>query len=509
MGRRKKNNKNRNKADKRARAPGKKADPQLDLQEEEARILAVIRTQTGTSFTQDIELKEPRSPLPGSTWVLGRGGQGLIFEGETRDDSEGGTARVAIKVAENRPQWKTLCSEYNTMRSFLDAPHTSRLLPSLGMYLLTPPAHTDNAVEEQPLALMVVPLKAQSLFDWRKRTPDETFRNGKNMSPLTLELARNMLRCIRQLHKRELIHRDISLGNFLVDFPTTTHGSFLLRDIVLTDFGLTKTIRSEMDNRKWKWGGEGEGTDMFAPVSAYLPHGTFYRDDLESLGFVLLAVTYGLGVLPWWNAKPNNNELRRQKEQFLQDLTSMDHIDDKFKEFFNKVHALPLETVPRYKPLLSVFGPNTKDTFVQNTRGGERDQPRLPNSVAQKQRREHRTALTTPLWEMDFTQDEVVNLLERNGDLRLVERGFPGATPLILDALARNDIDTFNDLDILYFSCKRNKERILHRIWDMVVNHATAMNLAPTLTEQDVDATKGDVRVFTQAFHLRCLLLNS
>lgn len=99
---------------------------------------------------------------------------------------------------------------------------------------------------------------------------------------------------IEYLHSKSFIHRDLKPDNFMIGRNQDEHIIYLI------DFGLSKRYISK-DNRHipYKDNKSLTGTARYASVNTHLGIEQSRRDDLESLGYILL---YFLrGQLPWMN----------------------------------------------------------------------------------------------------------------------------------------------------------------------------------------------------------------
>lgn len=109
---------------------------------------------------------------------------------------------------------------------------------------------------------------------------------------------------IEFVHSRHFLHRDIKPDNFLIGIGKKQHYVYVI------DFGLAKRFRDPKtgEHIPYRDGKNLTGTARYASVNTHLGIGKEFlifnqlieqsrRDDLESLGFVLMY--FNRGSLPW------------------------------------------------------------------------------------------------------------------------------------------------------------------------------------------------------------------
>ena len=108
-----------------------------------------------------------------------------------------------------------------------------------------------------------------------------------------LHVASQMIQRIKVVHEERIIHRDIKPDNFLVGGNDQTKNT-----VYIIDFGLAKCYKSsDGEHIPFRDGKNLTGTARYASVNTHLGYEQSRRDDLETIGHVIL---YFLkGSLPW------------------------------------------------------------------------------------------------------------------------------------------------------------------------------------------------------------------
>lgn len=90
------------------------------------------------------------------------------------------------------------------------------------------------------------------------------------------EVARDMLECVKVIHKHEIIHRDIKPDNFRVKNDK----------VYIIDFGTFITYERLIDSKTPQF----IGSAKFASIDVLRLNPCAFYDDLESLGYSLLSL---------------------------------------------------------------------------------------------------------------------------------------------------------------------------------------------------------------------------
>ena len=166
----------------------------------------------------------------------------------------------------------------------------------------------------------------------------------------TCLLAIQIINRIENLHKHNFIHRDIKPENFMIGSQATSN------IIYLVDFGLSRRFKNAKNNQHipYREGRNLIGTARYVSVNTHLGIEQSRRDDLESIGYVL--IFFLKGYLPWQGMK-GRDKYQRIMEKKLQipiDILCLG-LPEEMTVFMNYVKSLKFEDRPDYDYLRGIF----------------------------------------------------------------------------------------------------------------------------------------------------------
>lgn len=176
---------------------------------------------------------------------------------------------------------------------------------------------------------------------------------GKRFSlQTTICVAIHLLKIIENVHNAGILHRDIKLQNFLVGYKSCTE--FYVCDFGLSDYYINPQDLKHIPLTK---GHSRYGTVRYASLNNHRGVEQSRRDDLESLGFVLLYAVRG--NLPWQTIRDEDRRQKWSKVYEMKRRANLEHLcdglPDVFVKYMEMVRSLEFEERPEYGELRAMF----------------------------------------------------------------------------------------------------------------------------------------------------------
>jgi casein kinase 1 len=191
---------------------------------------------------------------------------------------------------------------------------------------------------------MVIDLLGDSLEDLKSKC------SGVFSLKTVIGIGLQMLRRLEAVHGLGVIHRDIKPDNFLIDPKTNL--------LYLIDFGLARRYL-DCNNKHFKQdsGRKLTGTVRYASVNVHQGLTPSRRDDLESIGYVMLYLLNG--KLPWQSIKCSDKEERYkligEHKLNTSSWECFSESPDEFIVYLNYCKRLEFDEDPDYEYLRNIL----------------------------------------------------------------------------------------------------------------------------------------------------------
>ena len=255
---------------------------------------------------------------------LGEGSFGKVYKAEYNGEY------YAVKF-EDRNKGQNLLEGEATIMSYLKGPN----IPSIKSFGYSGEYN-----------ILVMQLLGKSL--------EELFNKLQKFSVKTSALLiHQMITILQFIHDKHIIHRDIKPDNFVMGLNKKNAVLYLL------DFGLAKKYRSSRTLVQYPYIKKKKltGTARYASIHALEEMEQSRRDDMESIGYVIM---YFLrGNLPWQGLKIKNKEdkykkiLKKKKETSSKELCL--NFPNEFYEYVEYTRNLEYEEEPKYEKFRMKF----------------------------------------------------------------------------------------------------------------------------------------------------------
>jgi serine/threonine protein kinase len=164
-------------------------------------------------------------------------------------------------------------------------------------------------------------------------------------------IAIQLLDIMKFIHSKGYIHRDIKPDNFVIGTQTNSNKLYCI------DFGIAKKFIRCDKHIPFKTDLKFCGTARYASISAHKGHEQSRKDDLESIGYLLIYLYKG--SLPWMNIKNKDKKERSrricEKKESITEEELCEKLPKEFIIFLKYVRNLDFDEKPHYTALKKMF----------------------------------------------------------------------------------------------------------------------------------------------------------
>lgn len=268
---------------------------------------------------------------------IGSGSFGNVYVAQDRDTG----AHVAVKVEDNK-KIPRIINEHKIYR-YLTHKGFTEGLPKIHVMLYT-----------KNFNIMVMQLLGKNLEELLNDS-DRKF----SLSTVFM-IAEQLITLLSKLHNTGFIHRDIKPNNFLIDKD--------MGDMIyMMDFGLSKRYINKGQHIKFNDRKSLVGTARYASINMHMGIEPTRRDDLESVGYML--VYFLKGRLPWQGLmrKKGMSSLDQIGEvkicTSLNDLCS--DLPKCFMDYIDYCRKLKFNETPDYEYIKKLFSNEAKKLNIK------------------------------------------------------------------------------------------------------------------------------------------------
>ena len=260
---------------------------------------------------------------------IGAGSFGSVYKAVDIDKNK----YVAVKVESKNSEKKRLAHEINIYNNFI----SSKFIPKIIWY------GSENNYNFLVMEYMGSSL--EKLFESHSKK-----FSLKTIIMLTIDL----LKILQYIHQNNIVHRDLKPDNIVIGNSDNNCNVYLL------DFGLSKNYRNKESGHHIELVKNKSlvGTMRYASIRNHKGYEQSRRDELESLGYILLYLLRG-GNLPWNGLPSENKEEKSKKICHIKSNVNLEElcigIPEEYRLLISYARKLKFDSEPNYDYLINLF----------------------------------------------------------------------------------------------------------------------------------------------------------
>lgn len=164
--------------------------------------------------------------------------------------------------------------------------------------------------------------------------------NGVFSDSKMYNIASQILTCLETIHSKDILHRDLKPDNIMFDVNN-------MGKVYIVDFGLAKKFKINGKHIQHKTNKSIVGSLNFCSINNMMGEESSRRDDLISLGYILLYLV--MDALPW------EHDISCDSIKESKKIENITVTNNNLKKYLNYCYSLKFNEKPNYNFLKTIF----------------------------------------------------------------------------------------------------------------------------------------------------------